>query len=60
VQHVVPMGERRNADKILVGKPEGRLRISTRMERCGMDSFNSGQGEVAVINFLVPQISGIS
>jgi hypothetical protein len=48
------MGERRNTDKVLVGKPEGRLRISTRRERRGMDTSGSGQGEVAVINILVP------
>jgi len=48
------MGEKRNADKVLVGKPEGRLKTSSRMERCGMDSSSSGQGEVAVINLLVP------
>jgi len=35
------MGEKRNADKVLVGKPEGRLRISSRMERCGMVFFVS-------------------
>jgi hypothetical protein len=46
--------------KVLVGKPERRLRTSTRMERRGMDSSSSGQGEVAVINLLVPSISGIS
>jgi hypothetical protein len=38
----------------LVGKPEGRLRTSTRMERRGMNSSSSGQGEVTVINLLVP------
>ena len=47
-------GERRNTDKVLVRKPEGRLRTSTRMERRGMNSSSSGQGEVTVINLLVP------
>jgi hypothetical protein len=41
-----------------VGKPEGRLRSSTGMERRGMGSSSSGQGLVAVINLLVPYISG--
>jgi hypothetical protein len=54
VQHVAHMAEGRNTDKVLVGKPEGRLRTSTRMERRGMGSSSSGQGEMAVINLLVP------
>jgi len=29
-------------------------RTSSRMERCGMDSSSSEQGEVAVIDLLVP------
>ena len=51
MQDVAHMGERRNTDKVLVGKPEGNLRTSSRMERCGMDSTSSGQVAVAVIHF---------
>jgi hypothetical protein len=58
--HVARMGEVRGAYNILVGRPEGRredlgvdgritLRwiLGNRVWGCGLDSFGSGEGQVA-------------
>jgi len=39
---VAPVGETRNAYRLLVGKPEGKRRLGR-----GVDSSDSGQGRVA-------------
>jgi hypothetical protein len=60
VEHVACMGEVRNANRILVRKPEEKRWEGERVQRCELDSYGSGQGPVAgssehtVMNLRVP------